>query len=122
MMTSPFSARASSRASTGGHHGRYQCHDVHLFCSGIIARLDGVRTVGGDYATAFESYLLNAEGTALRFPTDDEFSRAIALRDAADWDAATPIGRALAAGESVPLVWAYPSVDERTRAIYRASR
>ena len=81
-----------------------------------------MRTVGGDYATAFESYLLNAEGTALRFPTDDEFSRAIALRDAADWDAATPIGRALAAGESVPLVWAYPSVDERTRAIYRASR
>lgn len=96
--------------------------DLALFLSGIIARLDGVRAVGGDYATAFESYLLNAEGTALRFPTDDEFARAIALRDAADWDAATPIGRALAAGEDACTRWPYPVVDEATRAIYRASR
>ena len=96
--------------------------DFALYLSGIIGRLDGVRAVGGDYATAYESYLLNAEGTALRFPTDDEFARAISLRDAADWDDESPIGRALAAGEDACRRWAYPAVDERTRAIYRASR
>ncbi|MEE1273912.1 MAG: DUF262 domain-containing protein [Olegusella sp.] len=96
--------------------------DFALYLSGIIGRLDGVRAVGGDYATAYESYLLNAEGTALRFPTDDEFARAVSLRDAADWDEGSPIGRALAAGEDACRRWPYPAVDERTRAIYRASR
>lgn len=89
------------------------------FFSQLIARLEGVRAVGGDFAVAYASYLLNEEGNSLRFPADDEFCRALALRNADDWDATTAIGSALQMGNKAPVRWAYPQLSEATRAIYR---
>nr|WP_315521566.1 DUF262 domain-containing protein [Olegusella massiliensis] len=91
------------------------------FFSQLIARLEGVRAVGGDFVVAYASYLLNEESSSLRFPADDEFCRALALRKADDWDATTAIGLALQAGDKAPVRWVYPQLSEATRAIYRRS-
>lgn len=52
------------------------------FFSSLIARIDAVRSEGGNVVEAFLAMLLNEEGTPRRFPTDAEFSHSLATRDA----------------------------------------
>lgn len=64
------------------------------FFSSLIARLDAVRASEGDYVTAFYAMLVNEGDTPCRFPTDEEFSRALCTRDAFFWhDAPTLLAR-----------------------------
>lgn len=51
------------------------------FVASLIARLEGVRNEGGNVAEALCAMLLNEAGTPRRFPTDAEFSHALATRD-----------------------------------------
>lgn len=56
-------------------------NSFNKFLPSIIARLNKVQAEEGNYREAFESYLLNEEGTNRRFPTDSEFSRDLMVRD-----------------------------------------
>ncbi len=51
------------------------------FVASLIARLDAVRSEGGNVVEALSAMLLNEAGTPRRFPTDAEFERALATRD-----------------------------------------
>ncbi len=52
------------------------------FVASLIARLEAVRGEEGNVAEALCAMLLNEAGTPRRFPTDAEFSHALATRDA----------------------------------------
>ena len=51
------------------------------FVASLIARLEAVRNEGGNVSEALCAMLLNEAGTPRRFPTDAEFSHALATRD-----------------------------------------
>lgn len=51
------------------------------FFSSLIARLDAVRSEGGDVVNALFAMLLNEQDTPRRFPSDAEFAHALATRD-----------------------------------------
>ncbi len=51
------------------------------FLSSLIARIDAVRSEGGNVVAVFTVMLLNEDDTPRRFPTDAEFAHALATRD-----------------------------------------
>lgn len=56
-------------------------NSLNKFLSSVIARLNAVQEEGGNYREAYEAILLGEEGTARRMPGDDEFERALKVRD-----------------------------------------
>lgn len=89
------------------------------YISSLIRRLGGIRAVGGDVCIACASYLLNREDTPLRFPTDEEFRRALALHTSVDWPAGTAIGDAVRLHDTALDRWPLPHVDEAMRKVFR---
>lgn len=99
----------------------YATDGEESFFSQLIARLEGVRAVGGDFVVALASYLLNEEDSTLRFPLNDEFAQALAWQRPKQTRLAEAFVAAANLGEQALVRWAYPELDEATRSIYRRS-
>lgn len=59
-----------------------QTNSLNKFLPSVIAKLNKVQDEGGNYAEAFESFLLLESGTPRRFPDNAEFFNALTTRDA----------------------------------------
>lgn len=57
-------------------------NSLNKFLPSVIAKLNKVQDDGGDYAQAFEAFLMLEAGTARRFPDNSEFYNALITRDA----------------------------------------
>ena len=57
-------------------------NSLNKFLPSVIAKLNKVQDDGGDYAEAFEAFLMLEAGTARRFPDNTEFFNALITRDA----------------------------------------